>query len=92
MPQRKSEVTVTLRLPVEWARYLRVLIDPEIGMEDISDVLTELADHAQQGVCRPGSWEREWLCQAFGFAWTESMEPDPDVSYLERPSQGGEDW
>jgi hypothetical protein len=50
-------------------------------------VLMFLADHAQQGVYRPGSWERGWLTQAFGSDWTEKLEPGdpygrPDSSEL----------
>jgi hypothetical protein len=44
----------------------------------VEAVVLQLIDHAQQGVYRPGSWERPWLCQAFGDDWTKRMEPgDP---------------
>jgi hypothetical protein len=44
----------------------------------VDDVVLKLVDHAQQGVYRPGAWERDWLCQAFGDDWTEYLEPgDP---------------
>jgi predicted DNA-binding transcriptional regulator AlpA len=37
-----------------------------------------LIDQAQQGVYRPGAWERDWLRQAFGSDWVEYLEPgDP---------------
>lgn len=40
--------------------------------------IEQLIDHAQQGVYRPGAWEREWLCQAFGYDWQAKLEPgDP---------------
>jgi hypothetical protein len=45
--------------------------------ESVEDVVHELIDHAQQGVFRPGSWERPWLSQAFGDDWTACLEPDP---------------
>ena len=41
-------------------------------------VLLQLADHAQQGVYQNGSWERQWVVQAFGDGWLERTEPgDP---------------
>ena len=44
----------------------------------VEDVLLQLIDHAQQGVYRPGAWEREWLMQVFGPDWIEHLEPgDP---------------
>lgn len=44
----------------------------------VEDVVLQLIDHAQQGVYRPGAWEREWLMQAFGADWIEHLEPgDP---------------
>jgi hypothetical protein len=42
--------------------------------ERVRFVLEELADHAQQGVYRPGAWERAWICNAFGFEWTSQVE------------------
>jgi len=44
------------------------------GCSSVEDVVAKLIDHAQQGVYRPGAWEREWLMQAFGDDWTESLE------------------
>lgn len=44
----------------------------------VQKVVETLVDHAQQGVYRPGSWERGWLQQAFGDAWEQLLEPgDP---------------
>jgi hypothetical protein len=40
----------------------------------VEDVVLQLIDHAQQGVYRPGAWEREWLMQAFGPDWIEHLE------------------
>jgi hypothetical protein len=48
------------------------------GSRTVKDVVLCLIDHAQQGVYRPGAWERDWLCQAFGRGWTSYLEPgDP---------------
>jgi hypothetical protein len=44
----------------------------------IPEVLEILIDHAAEGVYRPGSWERAWLCQVFGEDFIEKLEPgDP---------------
>lgn len=48
----------------------------------VEDVVGELIDHAQQGVYRPGSWERPWPMQAFGDAWLEHLEPDDSAGRL----------
>ena len=71
-------VSITVRLPEEWVRNLEALVDPDAGLNDVAAVLAGLAGHAQQAVYRPGSWERGWLCQAFGYDWLERMEPDPE--------------
>lgn len=42
----------------------------------VQAVVETLIDHAQQGVYRPGSWERGWLHQAFGDAWEQLLEWD----------------
>ena len=79
-------VSITMQLPAEWVRNLEALVDPDAGLDDVVAVLVELAEHAQQGVYRPGAWEREWLCQAFGWGWLDRMEPDPEhPDIFERP-------
>jgi len=79
-------VSITVQIPEEWVQNLEALVDPHRGLKDVAAVLEELADHAQQGVYRPGAWEREWLCQALGWEWLENLEPDPrDPDIFERP-------
>lgn len=78
MADERKRTTIAVELPDEWIALLRVLGDP-------ADVLAELADHAQQGVFRPGSWERPWIVQAFGDEWTERLEVDPVASWRRRP-------
>jgi hypothetical protein len=56
----------------------------------VEQVVLELVDHAQQGVYRPGAWERAWLIQAFGDEFTEHLEPGdpygrPDSPMFQRP-------
>lgn len=66
--------TVILRvaLPASTVELLKVLGPP-------AQVLATLADHVQQGVYRPGSWERPWLEQVFGYTdWKSKLEPDTE--------------
>lgn len=70
---------ITLSISERDYELLEVLTrDPHSYCKTVEDVISELIDHAQQGVYRPGSWERPWLTQAFGDDWVEYMEPDPD--------------
>ena len=56
--------------------FLEVLAKAEEAT--VEDVVGELVDHAQQGVYRPGAWERQWLMQVFGEDFTRYLEPgDP---------------
>ncbi len=65
---------IELEIDDTHARLLAVLADDG----DVKAVLAQLIDHAQQGVYRPGAWEREWLSQAFGEEWQSRLEPgDP---------------
>lgn len=66
-----SNIQVTVMLPAEWAQRLEAL-------GTVESALLTLADHAQQGVYRPGAWERGWLCQVFGDEWLARVEPDTD--------------
>ena len=81
MTQTKGEVKRKITLEVSETVYdlLSVLGDP-------TEVVGELIDHAQQGVYRPGAWERAWVFQAFGDEWTDKLEQgDP----YDRPMQAG---
>lgn len=56
----------------------------------VDDVVMQLVDHAQQGVYRPGAWERGWLEQAFGSDWQTQLEPGdpygrPNSPMFQRP-------
>jgi hypothetical protein len=66
------------------AARLNVLIDAGQGRPDLAAVVDEILDHVQQGVYRPGAWERLWLCQALGEDWLERVEPDPGTPF-DRP-------
>lgn len=81
MTEQPERVTVTLSFSPRTAARLAALGADESGdplAATVEAVLYELADHAQQAVYRPGAWEREWACQAFGYDWLENLEPDPD--------------
>lgn len=73
---------ITITIPDEVAERLAVLTDPSMltsaatAADSARDAVAVLIDHAQQGVYRPGAWEREWLCQAFGYDWPERLVPD----------------
>lgn len=70
----KKPVTVTIKLSRREAELLAVLD----ARGDVKAVLETLADHAQQGVYRPGSWERMWITHPFGEEWISKLEPgDP---------------
>jgi hypothetical protein len=72
-------VAITVHLPAEWDMNLEALVDPASGLDDVAAVLVKLADHAQQGVHRPGAWERDWLHQAFGYGWHARLEPEDEI-------------
>lgn len=80
MSAQRQMLTIIIELPEEWLEFLRVLGEP-------AKVLVELADHARQGIFRPGSWERPWLKQAFGDEWVERLEQDPAARWRVRPKK-----
>lgn len=72
---------IEVELSERTVELLRVLGDP-------AEVLARLADHAQQGVYRPGAWERQWLEMVFfPESWQHKLEPDPDSPYFARPKR-----
>jgi len=79
-----ADTVLTITVPDWMAARLNVLIDPERGLPDLTAVVDTLLDHAQQGIYRPGSWERLWLEQAFGDSWQARLEPDPSTPF-DRP-------
>ncbi len=62
MPKRK----ITIEVDKVRYRLLQVLTCGPYAPPSVEEVVGQLVDHAQQGVYRPGAWERAWLCQAFG--------------------------
>jgi hypothetical protein len=74
---------------------LEVLTHGASVADSVEGVVEQLIDHAQQGVYRPGAWERDWLCQVFGDDWAEYLEPgDPYgrkncESIFQRPKRAG---
>lgn len=76
--------TITLHLP-ETTCALLAALDPAAG---VAPIIERLCDHAQQGVYRPGAWERNWLTQVFPLTqWEANLEPGcpygrPDCEHL----------
>jgi hypothetical protein len=55
-------MNLSLEISPKVAALLAVLHDGQLtGEAAVGDVLRKLIDHAQQGVYRPGAWEREWI-------------------------------
>jgi len=59
--------TVILPVTVDAAHLdaLQTIADAVDWLDGPADVLTTLAAHAEQGLRRPGSWERPWLLSVF---------------------------
>jgi len=70
-------IPVTVHISEVEQRLLTALTDAH-GCDSVEDVILKLIDHAQQGVYRPGAWERMWLIQAFGDDFVDKLQPgDP---------------
>ena len=83
--------SITVKISEVEHRLLSVLCDG-VAFTCVEDIVLELIDHAQQGVYRPGAWERDWLCRAFGDDWTRHMQPGdpygrPDSPMFQRPKK-----
>ncbi|HET8542491.1 MAG TPA: hypothetical protein VFL83_21635 [Anaeromyxobacter sp.] len=79
-------VALKLELRPETVELLEVLRGVGPNARTVAEVVRHLVASAVAGVQRPGSWERPWLAQAFGEAWIEKLEPDPDApAWHERP-------
>lgn len=65
---------ITIDIDATVYALLEVLTRGESAPQSVEDVVLKLIDHAQQGVYRPGAWERGWLIQAFGDDWTGYLE------------------
>lgn len=69
--------TITVKVSDEIYALLEVLTrGKEAPCRSVNDVVLKLIDHAQQGVYRPGAWERDWLIQAFGSDFVYELEAD----------------
>jgi hypothetical protein len=85
MPKITIEVTETV--------YSLLEVLAKDGLQrTVEEVVLELVDHAQQGVYRPGAWERDWLIQAFGDEFIKHLEPGdpygrPDSPMFQRPKK-----
>lgn len=86
------DITVTLSIPAWLAERLAVLIEPQDGTSDLEAVILNLLDHVQQGVYRPGAWERSWLLRVTGNYWLDRVEPDPETPVFDRPVRPLPEW
>lgn len=76
---RQPKHVITIAVTDTVYQLLRVLgptnVDDDVAVQSVVELLI---DHAQQGVYRPGSWERGWLAHVFFEDWTDRLEPgDP---------------
>lgn len=74
---------------------LEVLTKGSFGPQpaSVEEVVGVLVDHAQQGVYRPGAWERTWLEHVFSDDWQSFLEPGdpygrPDCPMFRKPVAG----
>lgn len=71
-----KDAKITIELTAEQASALALLAsgwvlrkaDAPIN-DQVLACLSHLIHASVDGVNRPGSWERQWLCQAFGDDW-----------------------
>lgn len=89
----EPQVAVTLTVSPVVAELLAVLDDGDVNDPievQVRRVLRRLADHAQQGVYRPGAWERNWLAQVFGDEFLARLCPgDPYHRYPDCTLENG---
>lgn len=65
---------ITIEISETTYSLLEVLTRGDSPYPTVKDVIEELCDHAQQGVYRPGAWERGWLIHAFGPEFEKHLE------------------
>jgi hypothetical protein len=57
---------------------------------NVADVLGTLADHAADGLSRPGAWERDWVSRVPWEVedWEELLTVDPEAEWRRIPRAG----
>ena len=60
-----NPTTVTVELDAAQLEALQAIAERVEWLDGPADVLATLADHVEQGLRRPGSWERPWLTSVF---------------------------
>lgn len=77
-----------MKIEIEVGDEAAALLKVLAGDKEPADALRQLVHHATDGVRRPGSWERPWVCQVFPEEyWSDRVEPDPDTHWQVRPVQ-----
>lgn len=93
MSPNRELMTITVAIDQITYSLLEVLTKADDGAHPtIADVIVQLIDHVQQGIYRPGSWERGWLEQIFPCDWQQHLEPGdpygrPDSPMFQRPKR-----
>lgn len=89
VPPTPRTVRLEVEIPEAWVELLQVFVGEEDEdwalCANLEAVIARVLDHVQQGVYRPGSWERAWICQVFGDGWVSKMRVDPKNHLYERP-------
>jgi hypothetical protein len=70
----RHKVQVTIELSVESVEMLALVGAGATELDRAESALAQLADHATQGIYRPGAWERQWLVQVFGDDFVAKLE------------------
>jgi len=74
--------SITITVPDEIYEYLWVLSSSHaVPSGGVTAVLQHLVRSAADGVRRPGSWERQWINQAFGGGYDHHLAIDPDAPH-----------
>jgi hypothetical protein len=79
--------TITLEIEINDTDYaLLEVLTRESWLPSVAAVIHELIDHVQQGIYRPGAWERRWVIQAFGDEFIQHLEMgDPHAEQRQVP-------
>lgn len=79
MPKITIEVSDTVY------KLLEVLTHSDTGGNTVEDVVSTIIDHVQQGIYRPGAWERAWLEQIFPVDWQRHLEAGDPYGRADSP-------
>jgi len=80
-------MSATKQVTVELTERTYALLAVLSPAGNVADVLGTLADHAADGVSRPGAWERDWLARVPWDVedWEDGLVSDPDAAWRRVP-------